>query len=116
MADTFDAISLSHITRLLERRFPQKPIRYHAIPRFVVQDVKLQPRSFPDNLPTGPHRTSSDISRPPALGLGNIRSSKEIGKPELTSQEPHTILPPIKEQGRENKRLLSSQEKVSYYH
>ena len=117
MADTFGAISLSNMTRLLERRVPQKPIRYHTIPRLVVQSVKLQPRSFPDNLPVGPHRPSSNMSRPPALGLGNIRGLKEKRKPDLTSQEPDTILPPImKEQDRDNKELLSLQEKVSCYH
>lgn len=117
MADTFGAISLSNMTRLLGRRVSQKPIRYHTIPRLVVQSVKLQPRSFPDNLPVGPHRPSSNMSRPPALGLGNIRGLKEKRKPDLTSQaEPDTILPPImKEQDRENKELLSLQEKVSCY-
>lgn len=117
MADTFGAISLSNMTRLLERRVPQKPIRYQTIPRLVVQSVKLQPRSFPYNLPIGPHRPSSDMSRPPALGLGNIRGLKEKRQPNLTSQESDTILPPImKEQDRGNKESLSLQEKVSCYH
>lgn len=116
MVGTFDAVSLSNMTRLLERRVPQKPMRYHAIPRLVVQSVKLQPRSFPYNLPIGPHRPSSVMSRPPALGLGSIRGLKEKRKPDPTSQQPSSILPPIKEQDRENKELLSSQETVSCYH
>ena len=111
MEDTFDAISLSNMTRLLERRVSQKPMRYHAAPRFVVQDAKIQPRSFPDNLPTGPHRPSSDISRPPALGNGRIRVTKEKAKPDL----PYTSLPQVKGQDIENKEL-PSQEKVSYDH
>ena len=116
MADTFDAISLSNMTRL-DRRVPQKPMRYHTIPRFVVESVKLQPRSFPYNLPIGPQRCSSDMSRPPALGLGNIRGSKEKRKPDVTSQEPDTILPPImKEPDRGNKESRSLQEKVRCHH
>lgn len=115
MEDTFDAISLSNMTRLLERRVSQKPMRYHAAPRFVVQDAKIQPRSFPDNLPTGPHRPSSDISRPPALGNGRIRVTKTKAKPNLPLQGPYTSLPQVKGQDIENKEL-SSQEMVSYYH
>ena len=118
MTDTFGSISLSNMTRMLEKRVSQKPIRYHTIPRLVVESVKLQPRSFPDNLPVGPHRPSSNMSRPPALGLGNIRGLKAKKKPDPTSQaEPDTVLPPImKEQDRENKELLCLQEKVSCFH
>lgn len=115
MEDTFDAISLSNMTRLLERRVSQKPMRYHAAPRFVVQDAKIQPRSFPDNLPTGPHRPLSDISRPPALGNDRISGIKEKTNTDLSLQEPYTSLPPVKGQDIENKEL-SSQEKVSYHH
>lgn len=114
MADAFGAISLSNMRRLLERRVPQRPIRYHTIPRLVVESVKLQPRSFPYNLSISPHRRSSDTSRPPALGLGNIRGLKEKKKLDLTSQEPGTILPPVmKEQDRENMVSLFLQQKVS---
>ena len=114
MADTLGAISLNNTTRLLEMRFPQKPIRYHAIPRFVLQNIQLQPRSFPYNLPTGPHRPSSDMSRPPALGLGNIRGLKVKRKKDRTAQEPSSTLPPInKEQDKEKKEVLFLQETVS---
>lgn len=110
-----DSISLNDMKRLLERHAPQNPIRFHTIPRFVLENnIKLQPRSFPYNLPTGPRRPSSVMSRPPALGLGSIRGLKEEGKKELTSQESSNKLPPIKEQDKETKELLKLKETVSF--
>ena len=114
MANTVDEISFSNMTRLLERRVPQKPVRYHAIPRFVVESVKLQPRSFPYNLPTGPHRPPSEMSRPPALGLGSIRGLKEKKRKD-TSQQPESVLPPIKGQHDEKKEVFLPKEQVSSY-
>lgn len=110
-----DAISLNNMTRLLEMRVPQNPTRYHTIPRFVLQSLKLQPRSFPFNLPTGPHRPTSGMSRPPALGLGSIRGLKDKRKKDLTAQEPSKNLPPIKEEDKQKKQLSFSQQTVGFY-
>ncbi|KAL9974328.1 hypothetical protein ACROYT_G011351 [Oculina patagonica] len=115
MADTLDVISLNNMTRLLEMRVPQNPTRYHTIPRFVLQSLKLQPRSFPFNLPTGPHRPTSGMSRPPALGLGNIRGLKDKRKKDLTAQEPSSNLPPIKGKEKEKeKKQLSFSPQMDY--
>ena len=112
MAHTMDEISLSSVSRLLERRVPQRPVRYHAIPRFVVESIKLQPRSFPYDLPTGPRRPPSEMSRPPALGLGSIRELNEKKKKE-NSQQLSSVLPPVKEQIKERKEMLFPKEIVS---
>lgn len=106
MATTADEISFSNVALLLERRPPQAPIRYHAIPRFVLDSTKLQPRPFPYSLPTGRHRPHSQMDRPPALGLGNSKGLKE-NKHEETSQQLSSVLPPI-EQEHEEKEELST--------
>lgn len=112
MAVTLDAVSLNNVARLLTRRGPQAPVRYQTFPRFVAENVKLQPRSFPYNLPTGPHRPHSGMSRPPALGLGSIRGLKEKNKKELTAEEPSGTLPPIKKKSTTEKELLFLKETV----
>lgn len=104
MAIIADEISFSNVALLLERRPPQAPIRYHAIPRFVLDSTKLQPRPFPYSLPTGRHH--SQMGRPPALGLGNSKGLEE-NKDEETSQQLSSVLPPI-EQGHEEKEELST--------
>ena len=114
MASTEEKISFNNMTRLLERRVSQTPMRYHAIPRFVVECEKLQPRSFPDNLPTGPQRPPSEMSRPPALGLGSIRGSKGKKKKEIT-QQIGSVFPPIKEQQKEEKAEVFPEQMVSSY-
>ena len=106
MATTADEISFSNVALLLKRRPSQTPIRYHAIPRFVLDSTKLQPRSFPYNLPTGPHRPHSQMGRPPALGLGNIKGLKEK-KDEETSQQ-LSSLPPIEQEHEEKKELSTA--------
>ena len=114
MASTEEKNSFNNMTRLLERRVSQTPMRYHAIPRFVAECEKLQPRSFPDNLPTGPQRPPSEMSRPPALGLGSIRGLKEKKKKEI-SQKTGSVFPPIKEQQKEEKAEVFPEQMVSSY-
>ena len=115
MATTVYEISFSNMSRLLERHVSQQRIRYHAIPRFVVESIKLQPRSFPHNLPTGPHRPPSETSRPPALRLGSIRGLKDEKKNSETSQRPSGVPPPIKYQIREKKENVYKKEMVSCF-
>ncbi|KAM7438299.1 hypothetical protein ABFA07_012221 [Porites harrisoni] len=98
------------MSRILERHVSQQRIRYHAIPRFVVESIKLQPRSFPHNLPTEPHRPPSETSRPPALRLGSIRGLKDEKKDSDTSQQPSGVPPPIKDQIREKKEKVYQKE------
>ena len=115
MATTVYEISFSNMSRLLERHVSQQRIRYHAIPRFVVESIKLQPRSFPHNLPTGPHRPPSETSRLPALRLGSIRGLKDEKKNNETSQRPNGVPPPIKDQIREKKVKVYQKEMVSCF-
>lgn len=115
MNTTVDEFSFRNVSRLLERHVPQQRIRYHVIPRFVVESIKLQPRSFPHNLPTGPHRPPPETSRPPALGLGSIRGLKDEKKNSETSQRPSGVLPPIKDQIREKKEKVYPKEMVSCF-
>jgi len=115
MVSTVDEISFSNMSRLRERRVPQQRIRYHAIPRFLVESSTLHPRSFPHNLPTGPHRPPPETSRPPALGLGSIRGLKDEKKNSETSQRPSGVLPPIKDQIREKKEKVYQKEMVSCF-
>ena len=111
MAIAAHKISFTNVTQLLERRVPQKPARYHDIPQFKVERAMLQPRSFPYNLPIGPHRPHSRMSRPPALGLGSIRGLKEKEKKKPPPQ-PSCVLPPIKEQHKEKKEVQITKELV----
>ena len=100
MAEKLQGNSPTGVTRLLQRGHPEGPTRYHAIPRFVVDCPKLQPRSFPYNLPIGPLRPHSGISRPPALGLGCIRGLEDETRKEKVGKDSIT-LPPIQEQSRD---------------
>ena len=111
MASTADKVSFTNVTHLLERRKPQRPARYHDIPQFKVEMAMLQPRSFPYNLPIGPYRPHTQMSRPPALGLGNIRGleEKETKNP---SPQPSCVLPPMKEQHTAKKEVQITREPV----
>lgn len=114
MATTVDEISFSNLSRL-ERRVQQQRLRYHTIPRFVVESIKLQPRSLPHNLPTGPHRPPPEMSRLPALGLGSITGLKDKKEKSETSQRPSTVLPSIKDQIKEKKEKVYPTEMVSFF-
>ncbi|CAH3042552.1 unnamed protein product [Pocillopora meandrina] len=105
MAEKLDAVSLNNVNWLLIRRCPQVPVRYQTIPSLVTQNAKLPPRLFPYNLPIGPRRPFSVISRPPALGIGNIRGLEENKKNELSTEESSGTFQPIEIESKSEKEL-----------
>ena len=113
MAEKLDAVSLNNVNWLLIRRCPQVPVRYQTIPSLVTENAKLPPRLFPYNLPIGPRRPFSVISRPPALGIGNIRGLEENKKNELSTEESSGTFPPIEIESKSEKELQVLRETVS---
>ena len=87
----------------------QRPVRFHSIPRFVVESAKLQPRSFPYNLPIGPRRPHQEMNRPPTLGLGSVRGLKETVDAEAP-QQTDAIHPPIRQKKEKTRQPFTAQE------
>lgn len=113
MAEKLDAVTLNNVNWLLIRRCPQVPVRYQTIPSLVTENAKLPPRLFPYNLPIGPRRPFSVISRPPALGIGNIRGLEENKKNELSTEESSGTFPPTEIESKSEKELQVLRETVS---
>ena len=113
MAEKLDAVSLNNVNWLLIRRCPQVPVRYQTIPSLVTENAKLPPRLFPYNLPIGPRRPFSVISRPPALGIGSIRGLEENKKNELSTEESGGTFPLIEIESKSEKELQVLRETVS---
>ena len=107
--ETLNRISFSDVFPRLEVKTFQRPVRFHSIPRFVVESAKSQPRSSFNNLPTGPRRPHQEMNRPPALGLGCARGMNETVHAEAL-QQTEAILTPTKQKKEKTRKPFTTQE------
>ena len=107
--ETLNRISFSDVSPRLEVKTFQRPLRFHSIPRFVVESAKLQPRSSFKNLPIGPRRAHQEMNRPHALGLGGARGMNETVHAEAL-QQTEAVLLPIKQKKDKTRKPFTAQE------
>lgn len=107
--ETLNRISFSDVFPRLEVKTFQRPVRFHSIPRFVVESAKLQQRSSFNNLPIGPRRPPQEMNSPPALGLGCARGMNETVRTEAL-QQTEAILPPTKQKKEKTRKPFTTPE------